>query len=263
MTRRELIRFTRGRARIATSLIQPLLLLFVLGTGLSATVRQGTGGVDFKTFLFPGVLVMPAVYAAVSSTMAIVWDREVGFLRVILTAPVSRYAVVAGKCIGGTIVATAQAGLVLLVAGAVGVPYHPLMLAELVALLMISAFILTAIGMIVASRVKRVQTVQVIFPVLAMPFFFLSGAVYPLAGLPGWLAVLTQLNPLTYTVDLMRRSVTHALPAADAAAMRQMAGTTVQSGSMPVLAVIAILIAVGALALVVAEQGFRRRTTDW
>jgi ABC-2 type transport system permease protein len=258
MLRRELIRFGRGRVRIATSLIQPLLMLFVVGTGLSSAIRQGTDGVDYRTFLFPGIVIMPAVYAAIGTTMTIVWDRELGFLRVILAAPVHRYAIVVGKCLGGTVVATLQASLVLLFAPIVGVAFHPRMVLELLALLAVSAFILTAIGMAVGCRVQKVQTVQVIIPVLAMPIFFLSGAVYPVASLPDWLLTLTRLNPLSYAVDLMRHSVMKVLPEGEAAAMRAMTGDISPVGALTAGVELLLLVVVGAVALAVAERGLRR-----
>jgi ABC-2 type transport system permease protein len=129
---------------------------------------------------------------------------------------------------------------------------------ELLALLVVSAFILTAIGMAVGCRVRRVQTVQVLIPVLAMPIFFLSGAVYPVANLPRWLLTLTQLNPLAYAVDLMRRSVINVLPEGQAAAMRAMTGEISPVGALLVGVELLLLLVVGAVALVAAESGFRR-----
>ena len=120
--RRELIRFSRDRTRMVTSLIQPVLFLFILGTGLS-TIARSTAGVSFKTFMFPGIIGMTVLFTAVFSAMSIVWDREFGFLREMLVAPVKRWSIVLGKCFGGMTVATIQGVIFLCLAGAVGVPY--------------------------------------------------------------------------------------------------------------------------------------------
>ena len=120
---REMIRFGRDRSRLISGLAQPLLLLFVLGTGLSGLVRASTGGVDFTTFLFPGIVATSTLFTAIFAGISIVWDREFGFLREMLVAPVPRTAILLGKCFGGATVATLQAGILLALAGLVGVPY--------------------------------------------------------------------------------------------------------------------------------------------
>src|SRR3712207_2663751 len=122
---REMIRFSHDRARILSSMAQPLLFLFVLGTGLSSLVRSGAPDVDFRTFLFPGVLATSVLFTAVFSGISMVWDREFGFLREMLVAPVSTTAILLGKCLGGATVATLQSVLILVLAGLVGVPYSP------------------------------------------------------------------------------------------------------------------------------------------
>lgn len=204
--RRELIRFLRNRIRIVTSLVQPALFLFVLGAGLSPAMATD-GGPDYQTFVFPGILMMTVLFAAVFSAISIVWDREFGFLREMLVAPVSRWSIVLGKCLGGATVSTLQGMIVLLLAGFVGVPYAPSLLAELVGIMALSAFALTALGVLVAARIRQMESFQAIMQFLVMPMFFLSGALFPLGGLPGWLAGLTIVNPLTYAVDPMRRAV--------------------------------------------------------
>src|SRR5436190_6944412 len=154
---REMIRFTRDPARVVSSIIQPLLFLFVLGSGLGSLMQAGTGGVDFKTFLFPGVLSMSVLFTAAFAGISMVWDREFGFLREMLVAPVSTTAILLGKCLGGATVATIQSVVVIALAGLVGVPYDPLMIVELIVLLFIMSFMITALGLILASRVKQVQ----------------------------------------------------------------------------------------------------------
>ena len=154
---REMIRFSKDRSRVLSSLAQPVLFLFVLGTGLSSLVSAQTGDVDFRTFLFPGVLATSVLFTAAFAGISMVWDREFGFLREMLVAPVSTTAILTGKCLGGASVATIQSVVVIVLAGLVGVPYDPLMIAVLLVLLFIMSFMITALGLVLASRVKQVQ----------------------------------------------------------------------------------------------------------
>ena len=207
--RRELIRFRRDRLRMVTSLMQPLLFLFVLGTGLSSLMGNtgSASDVNVRTFLFPGVLTLAVLFTAVFSAGSIVWDREFGFLREMLVAPVGRWAIVVGKCVGGATVATFQGLVLLALAGLVGVPYNPLMIVLVVAELMLIALMITAFGVMVAARIKTFQAFMAMTQVLMLPMFFLSGALFPLNNLPTWLTILTHINPLTYAVDLVRRTI--------------------------------------------------------
>jgi ABC-2 type transport system permease protein len=206
--RRELIRFQRDRLRAVTALIQPLLFLLVLGTGLSSLARGSMPvGFSFKTFIYPGVLAMSVLFTAIFSAASIVWDREFGFLREMLVAPVSRAAIVTGKCLGGATIATFQGIVMLALARLAGVPYQPVLLITLVGELLLLSFTLTAFGVMMAARIKQFQAFMALTQMLVMPLFFLSGALYPLRGLPGWLSVLTRLDPLTYIVDPMRKAV--------------------------------------------------------
>ena len=206
--RRELIRFRRDRLRTITSLIQPLLFLLVLGTGLSSLASASMPpGVSFKAFIYPGVLAMTVLFTAIFSAASIVWDREFGFLREMLVAPVSRWAIVVGKCLGGATVATFQGLIFLALAGVAHVPYDPVLLLTLVAELLLLSFTLTAFGVMMAARIKQIQAFMALTQLFVLPLFFLSGALYPLNGLPAWLTVLTRVDPITYVVDPMRNAV--------------------------------------------------------
>ncbi len=214
--RRELIRFRRDRLRAVTSLIQPLLFLLVLGTGLSALAKNSLPpGVSFKAFIYPGVLAMSVMFTAIFSAASIVWDREFGFLREMLVAPVRRSAIVVGKISGGATIATFQGIIMLALAGLADVPYNPVLLLTLAGELLLLAFTLTAFGVMMAARITQFQAFMALTQMLVMPLFFLSGALYPLTGLPGWLSILTRIDPLTYVVGPMRHAVfTHlSLPA--------------------------------------------------
>jgi ABC-2 type transport system permease protein len=206
--RRELIRFQRDRLRAVTSLIQPLLFLLVLGTGLSSLAQGGMpAGINFKTFIYPGVLAMSVLFTAIFSAASIVWDREFGFLREMLVAPVSRASIVIGKCLGGATIATLQGIVMLALAGLAGVPYNPALIGILVGEMLLLSFTLTAFGVMMAARITQFQAFMALTQMLVMPLFFLSGALYPLRGLPSWLSVLTRIDPLTYVVGPMRHAV--------------------------------------------------------
>jgi ABC-2 type transport system permease protein len=193
--------------------VQPVLFLFILGTGLSRLAGRGLpSGVDFQTFIYPGVLAMSVLFTAIFSAASIVWDREFGFLREMLVAPVSRWAIVVGKCLGGATVATFQGVIFLALAGVAHVPYDPVLLLTLVGELLLLSFTLTAFGVMMAARIKQIQAFMALTQLFVLPLFFLSGALYPLNGLPAWLTVLTRVDPITYVVDPMRQAVFAHLP---------------------------------------------------
>ncbi|HEY1597888.1 MAG TPA: ABC transporter permease [Thermoleophilaceae bacterium] len=204
---RELIRFSRDRARMVTALVQPILFLFVLGTGLSRLASAGTHGVDLRTFVYPGVLAMAVLFTAMFSAASIVWDREFGFLREMLVAPVGRGAIVIGKCLGGATVAGFQGVIMICIAGLVSVPYAPVMILEVLILQLLLAFALTAFGVMMAARMSQMQSFMALMQMVILPLFFLSGALFPVSGLPTWLNVLNRLDPITYAVDPIRRAV--------------------------------------------------------
>jgi ABC-2 type transport system permease protein len=205
--RRDLIRFAGNRAQVMTWLIQPLLFLFVLGSGLQSLSAASTGGVDLKTFMFPGVLCVAVLFTGMISAASLVWDRELGFLREMMVAPVSRTSILVGKCLGGATIAATQGVIVLALAGLVDVPYDPSLMLGAFGLLVLLAFTVSAFGVLVAVTIKQAQTFTWVMQIAVFPMFFLSGALYPVAGLPAWLAVLNRVNPLTYAVDPMRRLV--------------------------------------------------------
>src|SRR5216683_6694749 len=257
--RRELIRFRTDKLRAVTSLIQPVLFLFVLGTGLSSLAgRAMPPGVDFKTFIYPGVLAMAVLFTAIFSAASIVWDREFGFLREMLVAPVSRGAIVIGKCLGGATVATFQGVLLLIMAGLAHVPYSPLMLLTLVGELLLLSFTLTAFGVMMAARIKQIQAFMALTQMLVMPLFFLSGALYPLNALPAWLSVLTRLDPLTYMVDPMRHAVFGSLNISPAAVHALSLGVTWAGWQVPLGLSLGIVAAMGALMLAIAIAQFQK-----
>ena len=205
---REWIRFRQDKIRIVSALVQPVLFIFVLGTGLSSMRGPAQPGeLDFRTFMFPGVLATSVLFTAVFSAMSIVWDREFGFLREMLVAPVRRSSIIIGKALGGALVATVQGLLVLAFGPLVGVPLNPIMSAQLVVEIFLLSFPLCAMGLVLAARIQQMQTMMGIMQMVLLPLSFLSGALYPINNLPTWLHTLVMLNPVTYAVHAVRTTV--------------------------------------------------------
>jgi ABC-2 type transport system permease protein len=257
--RRELIRFRRDKLRAVTSLIQPLLFLLVLGTGLSSLAKGNMpSGVSFKTFIYPGVLAMSVMFTAIFSAASIVWDREFGFLREMLVAPVSRSAIVIGKCLGGATIATFQGIIMLALAGLADVPYNLALMLTLTLELLLLAFTLTAFGVMMAARITQFQAFMALTQMLVMPLFFLSGALYPLTGLPAWLSFLTKINPLTYVVAPMRYAVFSHLSLNPLAMHALSPGITWGSWVVPIWLCLTIVLAMGLTMMGVAIVTFSR-----
>ncbi len=261
---RDLLRWWRDRQRIIPSLFQPILYLFVFGVGLGSAIGMGMsggragaapGGVDYTTFMYPGVLAMSVLFTAIFSSMSIVWDREFGFLKEIQVAPIPRTAVAVGKALGGSTVAMLQSAVLLLLAPVVGVAVSPGMVLAMLVLMFLLAFALAALGVAIASRMRTMEGFQVVMNFVLMPLLFLSGAFFPLQGLPGWLAVLTHLDPVAYAVDAMRRVVLSAT-AAPPEVLRALAITDPSGAPLPILAEVAILLAFIAVGLTLAVRWF-------
>jgi ABC-2 type transport system permease protein len=256
---RDLLRFWRDRARIVASLAQPLLFLLIFGTGLSSAIAgsgQATGPVDYIQFMFPGIIGMAVLFAAVFGAMSIVWDREFGFLKEVLVAPIDRSAVAIGKTLGGATQAMIQGLILLVLAPLVGVKLTTESLLLLVPFVFLLAFALSAMGVALASRMKSMQGFQVVMNFLMLPMFFLSGALFPLANLPAWLAVLTRLNPATYGIDPIRRIVL--APTLPPGTSDQF-GLTIMGQVVPMWVEALVLIGFGLAMLGVAVRNFKHR----
>src|SRR6185312_6352310 len=219
------------------SALQPMLYLFVFGTGLGAGLKP-TGGLDLRVFLYPGVMAMSTLFTCFFSAGSIVWDREFGFMREMLVAPVRRGAIVIGKALGGATAGMTQGLIVLVIGPLVGIPYSPLLMLELLGLLILLSFAVTSIGVLVAVRIKSFQAFMALVQIIIMPMFFLSSALFPMGNLPTWLKISTMLDPLTYVVDPMRKAVLAEL------GIHGFPGVT-----MPVVFEIAIVAATGLVAL--------------
>jgi ABC-2 type transport system permease protein len=249
---RELLRFVKDRPRLIAGIVQPVLYLFLMGTGISAMVPT-THGVPFRTFLFPGVMSMSVLFTCFFSAGSIVWDRELGFMREMMVAPVRRSAILVGKCLGGTTAGTFQGLAMLLIGWLGGVTITPSLVGTLLLELVLISFSITAFGVAIAMRMKSIQAFMAVMQVVLFPMFFASGALYPLQGLPSWLEALTRFDPLTYAVAPLRHAVL------DAAGQGALAPTvTWGSFVVPVWLDLAIVAACAVLALAVALPKFER-----
>jgi ABC-2 type transport system permease protein len=200
------------------------------------------------------------MFTAMFSAASIVWDREFGFLREMMVAPVRRSSIVIGKCLGGATVASFQGVIVLCLAGAVHVPYAPTLILGVLVLQVLLAFAITAFGVMVAARITQMQSFMGVMQMVVMPMFFISGALFPVSGLPGWLAVLNRIDPLTYAVDPMRRLVFSHLHISPLAARVLDPGVTWWGWHVPAVLEAGIIVALGLVMLGVAIWEFS--TTD-
>jgi len=201
---RELKRYTRSRAMVVASLGQPLLYLLVLGFGFGP-VFQKAGNGSYLQFVAPGVIGMSVLFTSVFSGIGLLWDRQFGFLKETLVAPVPRITVMIGKTLGGATVATIQGLLVLIICLIAG--FRPVSWAALpiaLVFMILTAIVFAGLGMAIGSTLQDMQGFQLIMNFVVMPIYFLSGALFPLTGLPSVLSFLTRIDPLSYGIDGLR-----------------------------------------------------------
>jgi ABC-2 type transport system permease protein len=258
VVQRDLIRTFQDRTRFVSALVQPLLFLFVLGSGLSSLTQGATGSLDLRTFMFPGILATSTLFTAMFSAVSIVWDREFGFLREMLVAPVRRSSIIIGKALGGATVSTLQGVLVLALAPVVDVPLSPGLVLTLLAEVFLLSFTLTALGLAIVARIRQVQTVMGLMQVLLLPLSFLSGALYPLSNLPAWLSVAVRLNPLTYAVHPVRTAVFNHLDMPPAVRARLAPDITWGGWVVPTWLQLVLVAAIGAILMGVAVRQFQK-----
>ncbi len=201
---REMKRFLRSKSRIVGALGQPLLFLVSLGYGLGA-VFAAAGQGNYVEFLVPGIIGMSIIFTSIFNGMQVIWDRQFGFLKETMVAPVSRVAIMFGRTLGGATVATMQGCIVLLLTLFIG--FHPYSWAFVPFAILIMLFIgvlFSALGMMVASLLRDMQGFQLIMNFMVMPLFFLSGALFPLTNVPAFLSIIARFDPLSYGIDAMR-----------------------------------------------------------
>ncbi|MFZ5365367.1 MAG: ABC transporter permease [Patescibacteria group bacterium] len=204
---RQIKRFFRSKSRIIGSLGQPLLFLVALGFGLGP-VYQKAGEGDYLQFLAPGIIAMAILFMSIFTGMEVIWDKQFGFLKETLVAPVPRYQIMLGRTLGGATVAIFQGAIIFALTLALG--FRPenwaLMPLSLVFIVLI-AFIFASLGTAIASLMKDMHGFQLIMNFLVMPIFFLSGAIFPLEGLPKALEIAVKIDPMSYGVDGLRGSL--------------------------------------------------------
>lgn len=248
---RELLRFVQERSRLLSSFAMPLLFLVIFGAGFSRTIGTMAPGVDFVQFIYPGIIAMTVLMNSVMSGLSVVWDREFGFLKEILVAPLGRTGIVLGKAVGSATVAVLQGAVMLLLAPLVGVKVTPLLVVQLVPVLVIISVSLSGLGVLVASRMRSQQGFQLIVQLIIFPLIFLSGVFFPVNNVPGWLEAFSKANPLTYGVDAIRQLFL--------AGSADVTGVTVFGHTMTVLQDVAIVACFGTLLLALAAWSFGKQ----
>jgi len=202
---RDLLNFVSDRTRIAASLVFPILFLVIFGAGFGGIVGQMAGQVDLLTFMYPGIVAQAVLISSLFAGVSVVSDREGGFLREILVAPLSRTGIVLGKAIGAAAVAMLQVVMLLVLAPFVGVRLDPAILLQLVPIVLLLSLVLSGIGILIASFAPTQQGFQLFMQMLVFPMIFLAGVFFPVDSVPTWMQVLSKLNPATYGVDAIRQ----------------------------------------------------------
>mgnify|MGYP001161299018 CR=1 FL=1 len=205
---RDILRFWQDKVRIIGSIVFPLLFLFVFGSGLSNKIGSSFGpGIDFTQFIFPGIIGMMVLMGSLMAGISLVWDREFGFLKEVLVAPVSRTSVAIGKTLGSATTALFQGVLILLLAPLIDISLSLGTILALIPLLFLLAISMGSFGVLLATRIKSMQAFPVVMQMLVYPMVFLSGVFFPVEGLPTWMNVLVKLNPATYGIAPIRQIV--------------------------------------------------------
>ncbi|MFC2009251.1 ABC transporter permease [Chloroflexota bacterium] len=248
---RELLRFVQERSRLLSSFAMPLLFLVIFGAGFSRTIGVMTPGVDFVQFIYPGIIAMTVLMNSVMSGLSVVWDREFGFLKEILVAPMGRTGIVLGKAVGSATVSVLQGTVMLALAPLVGVTITPLLVLQLIPLLVLVSVSLSSLGTLVASRMRSQQGFQLIVQLIIFPLIFLSGVFFPVNNVPVWLEVFSKLNPLTYAVDAIRQLFLKG--------SGEVVGVTVLGHTMTVMQDVVVVACFGTLLLLLAAWSFGKQ----
>lgn len=199
---REMIRYVRAKERIISSIAQPIFWLLIFGSSMRMSIP--VAGLNYQQFITPGIIVMAIMFTSMFSGISVIWDREVGFMKEMLVAPVSRLSIVAGKCFGGATTAVIQGIIVLLISLLLGAKVDLVTFLILLPIMMLIALGVVGIGVAIASVLESMEGFGVIMNFVIMPMFFLSGALFPINNLPDWLKVITYIDPITYDVELTR-----------------------------------------------------------
>jgi ABC-2 type transport system permease protein len=206
--RRDLKKFFREKSRLWGGIARPILWLIILGSSLKPAISSGSlgnTGIDYTQYIFPGVIALTLIFTSIQSAISIIWDREFGFLKEVMVAPVPRLSILLGKALGGATQATIQGIITLAFAPLIGLWLNPLVLLGLLGTMFVIAFALTALGIAISSAMTSFEGFGVISNFVVMPMYFLSGAIYPTESAPIWIKPLIYINPLSYGVDALRQ----------------------------------------------------------
>lgn len=242
---REFKKFIRERSRLFSTIARPLLWLFIVGAGISRLVPEDMG-VPYIQFIFPGILGMTILFSSIFSSISIIWDKEFGFMKEILVAPVSRFSIVVGKALSGTVVSTIQAAIVLALFPFVGFTLDVVQIIGVILICASLSFSLSAFGIVLATFYESYESFSVIMNFIVMPMFFLSGAMYPVKLLPEVLKIVSKLNPLTYGIDAIK----HAIFPFEVGKM---------SPDFPLILDIIVIVATSLIFVVIAGKSFERK----
>jgi ABC-2 type transport system permease protein len=259
---RDLLRFMQERARLIASFAMPLLFLVIFGAGFNRVIGAMAPGVDFIQFMYPGIMAMSILMSSLMSGLSIVWDREFGFLKEVLVAPLSRTGIVLGKASGTAVIALGQGFVILVLAPIVGVKLNAMMVVKLIPLLILVSLSLSSLGILMASRMRSQQGFQMLMQIIIMPLVFLSGVFFPVNNVPTWLEVISKINPLTYGIDAIRQvflSVNLAPAVGEMTGGVSPIGVTVFGHTMTVLDDALVVAAFGIVLLFLAVWSFNKQ----
>lgn len=209
---RDILRFWHDKMRLVGSIVFPLLFLFVFGSGLNNRMGFLGEGIDFTQFLFPGIIGMSVLMSSFMAGISVVWDREFGFLKEVLVAPISRASVAVGKTLGAATIAMLQGVLILLFAPLIGVSFSVWTVLALLPLMFLLAASMGSLGILIATRIRSMEAFQAVMQMMMFPMVFLSGVFFPLQGLPPWMNILVKINPATYGIAPLRQVILGASP---------------------------------------------------
>ncbi|MFC2066310.1 ABC transporter permease [Chloroflexota bacterium] len=246
---RDILRFWHDKMRLVGSITFPLLFLVVFGSGLSNRMGLLGGEIDFTQFMFPGIIGMTVIMTSFMAGMSVVWDREFGFLKEVLVAPISRVSVAVGKTLGAATVALLQGMIILLFAPLIGVSLSAWTILALLPLMFLLAASMASMGILLATRIRSMEAFQAVMQMLMFPMVFLSGVFFPLEGLPSWLSVMVKLNPATYGIAPIRQVVL-------GASQGSPFGINVLGHTMSIWENIAVLAAFGTTMILLAMWSF-------
>lgn len=263
---REIKAFMRERSRIVGMIGQPLLYLLIVGQGIASglSLNRASGQVGYLLFMYPGIIGMSVLFTSIFSGVSIIWDREFGFLKEVLVAPVPRWAVAVGKILGGATIAMAQSIILIALAPFIGVGLSVVVVLELLLICFLISVAITGVGVFIAAGMRSMQGFQMLMNFLVMPLYFLSGAMFPVSSAPTWMKALMNIDPLTYGVDALRNIVLTAAHPAEGSSTTSMIEAARDAGlvkwNLPIDA--AIMAAVGICLAGLAAARFNRASNE-